>query len=136
MPAFNNHRYDYAVSHTHLGIKGRLLKNTKKAAIKVYAEGGLGLALNRAKNFSSSSLIFQALSPPNFSDNTKTSFTYSLGAGVQKSLSTHCQLGLGYEFSDWGRSELGPSSGQTLNSGLKLNHLYSSSVLASLTYLQ
>ncbi|HAT8718368.1 TPA: porin family protein, partial [Legionella pneumophila] len=62
-------------------------------------------------------------------------FTYTLGAGVQKSISEHWQLGVGYEFADWGKSELGRASGQTLNEGLKLNHLYTNGVVLNLTYV-
>ncbi|HAT9492397.1 TPA: porin family protein, partial [Legionella pneumophila subsp. pneumophila] len=38
-------------------------------------------------------------------------------------------------FADWGKSELGRASGQTLNEGLKLNHLYTNGVVLNLTYV-
>lgn len=42
-------------------------------------------------------------------------------------------LGVGYEFADWGKSEPGRALGQTRNSGVDLNHLYTNGVLFNLT---
>lgn len=42
--------------------------------------------------------------------------------------------GIGYEFADWGRSQLNRAPGQTLNSGLSLSHLYTNGFLFNLTY--
>jgi len=70
----------------------------------------------------------------NFASNTTTAFTYTLGAGVQRHLNQHWQAGIGYEFSDWGRRQLNRASGQTLNSGLSLPHLYTNGLLFNLTY--
>ena len=58
-----------------------------------------------------------------------------MGAGVQKALNNHWQVGVGYEFADWGKSTLGRSLGQTLNTGLSLNYFYTNGVLFNLTYL-
>ena len=71
---------------------------------------------------------------PNFTSNTTTAFTYTLGAGVQRHLNQHLQAGVGYEFADWGRSQLSRASGQTLNTGLSLSHLYTNGFLFNLTY--
>lgn len=80
-------------------------------------------------------MIFEALPNPNFADHTKTAFTYTLGVGVQKAFNDHWQVGIGYEFADWGKSKLGRASGQTMNSGLALNHLYTNGILFNLTYV-
>ncbi|HHX3357169.1 TPA: outer membrane protein, partial [Legionella anisa] len=96
---------------------------------------GVGVGFNRAHDFTNTPLIFEALPNPDFADHTKTAFTYTLGAGVQKALNDHWQIGAGYEFADWGKSELGRAFGQTMNSGLALNHLYTNGVLFNLTYV-
>jgi hypothetical protein len=44
-------------------------------------------------------------------------------------------VGAGYEFADWGKSGLNRAAGQTLNTGLALNHLYTNGVLVNLTYV-
>lgn len=55
--------------------------------------------------------------------------------GAQKALNQHWQVGVGYEFADWGISQLGRAAEQTQNSGLTLNHLYTNGVLFNLTYI-
>lgn len=90
---------------------------------------------NRAHDFTNTPLIFEALPNSNFTSNTKTAFSYTLGAGIQKILNYHWQVGIGYEFSDWGKSELGRAPGQSLNTGLSLKHLYTNGVLFNFTYV-
>ncbi|MGL6035737.1 MAG: porin family protein, partial [Legionella sp.] len=60
---------------------------------------------------------------------------YTVGAGLQKSLNDNWQVGVGYEFADWGKSQLASAPEQTLNSGLGLNHLYTNGVLLNVTYV-
>lgn len=72
---------------------------------------------------------------PNFSSHTHTTFTYTLGVGVQKVLNQNWQVGVGYEFADWEKNQLSRAEGQTLNSGLTQNHLYTNGVLLNITYL-
>ncbi len=132
--AYNNYRYAYQVQHTHIAVKGKLLRDTPFYALRPYLSGSLGLGFNRAHDFSNTPTLFQAVTTPNFADNTSTSFTYTLGIGVQRALKEHWQAGVGYEFSDWGSSHLGRSPGQTLNKGLSLNHLYTNGLLFNLTW--
>ena len=70
----------------------------------------------------------------NFAAYTQTSFTYTLGAGIQKILTNHWQVGLGYEFADWGQSRLNRASEQTIGQGLSLSHLYTNGLVFNLTY--
>jgi opacity protein-like surface antigen len=100
-----------------------------------WVSASLGVRFNRAHDFTNTSLIFEALPNNNFTNHTKTAVTYTLGAGVQKSISEHWQLGVGYEFADWGKSELGRAFRQTMNSRLALNHLCTNGVLVNLTYV-
>lgn len=133
-PQFDNHAYAYKVLHSRVAVKGKLLKESG-SWVTPWVSGSVGIGFNRAHGFSNTPLIFEALPNPNFTNHTETAFTYTLGAGVQKSLNEHWQLGVGYEFADWGKSELGRTAGQSLNSGLKLNHLYTNGVLLNVTYV-
>lgn len=133
-PEFNNHSYQYKIRNSRIAVKGKLLLD-KGYWLMPWVSASLGVGFNRAHDFTNTPLIFEALPNPNFKNHTKTAFTYTLGAGVQKSISEHWQLGVGYEFADWGKSELGRASGQTLNEGLKLNHLYTNGVVLNLTYV-
>lgn len=130
---FNNYIYSYKVNHVHLALKGKLLAN-RGYWLTPWVSGSLGVGFNRAYSFSNTPTIFEAVPNNNFASNTETAFTYTLGAGVQRALNQHWQVGVGYEFADWGQSQLGRSSGQTLNSGLSLNHLYTNGFLFNLTY--
>lgn len=134
-PEFDNHRYNYKVRQTRIAVKGKLLFSNETFLLTPWVSGSAGIGFNRARSFSNTPVIFEALPNPNFSNHTETDFTYTLGVGVQKSLNGHWQVGVGYEFADWGKSELGHTSGQTLNTGLKLNHLYTNGVLLNLTYM-
>lgn len=133
-PQFANYSYRYKGQNTRLALKGKLLLD-KGYWLMPWVSASLGVGFNRAHDFTNTPLIFEALPNNNFEDHTKTAFTYTLGAGVQKSISEHCQAGVGYEFVDWGKSELGRALGQTMNSGLALNHLYTNGVLLNLTYV-
>lgn len=133
-PLLDNYTYSYKVYHTHVVVKGKLLLD-KGYWLLPWISGSIGVGFNGALSFTSTPTIFQAEPSPNFASHTKASFTYTVGAGVQKALSQHWQVGVGYEFADWGKSTLGRAAGQTSNQGLMLNHLYTNGVLFNLTYL-
>ncbi|KTD16483.1 outer membrane protein [Legionella jordanis] len=133
-PQFANYRYDYKLFHSHIAVKGKLFKELGYW-VTPWVSGSLGVGFNRSYDFNNSPLIPEALANSNFSNHTKTAFTYTVGAGVQKHLGAHWSIGAGYEFADWGKSELGKAAGQLFDNRLKLNHLYSNAVLFNLTYL-
>jgi len=133
-PQFDNYSYHYIISHSHIAIKGKLLKDCGYWFIP-WVSGSIGLGFNRAHNFINTPLIFEALPNANFANHTTTALTYTLGIGVQKSINDQWQVGIGYEFADWGKSKLERAAGQTMHSGLKLSHLYTNGVLFNLTYV-
>jgi len=133
-PQFDNYSYRYKVRHSRVALKGKLLLD-KSYWVMPWVSASLGVGFNRAHDFTNTPLIFEALPNNNFEDQTKKAFTYTLGAGVQKSIRKHWQMGVGYEFTDWGKSELGRALGQTMNAGLALNHIYTNGVLFNLTYV-
>lgn len=100
-----------------------------------WVSASIGVGFNRAHDFMTTPLIFEALPNPNFADHTKPAFTYMLSAGVQKSISENWLVGVGYEFADWGKSELSRAFEQTMNSGLALNQLYINGVSFNLAYI-
>jgi len=131
---FDNHSYSYRVQHTRVALKGKIIAGSSYRMMP-WLSASVGAGFNRAKSYSNTPLIFEALPNSNFNNNTKTSFSYTLGAGVQKAVSAHWQAGIGYEFADWGKSQLGRAEGQTMNNGLALSHLYTNGVLFNLTYI-
>ncbi len=133
-PQFNNYRYSYHITHAHVALKGKLLMDRSTMLIP-WISGSIGVGFNHAHRFNNTPLIFEAVKNSNFASNTKTALTYTVGAGVQKTLSKHWQMGIGYEFADWGKSQLDRAEGQTMNSGLALNHLYTNGFLVNISYL-
>lgn len=133
-PNFENYRYHYNIQHTHLALQGKLLAELAHGWMP-WVSFGLGVGWNNSHDFKNSPLIDEALSTPNFSSHTQTSFTYTVGLGLQKTLNQHWQWGLSYQFADWGKSQLGRAAEQSLDSGLALDHLYTNGVLFNLTYI-
>ena len=134
-PQFNNYLYRYKLQHTHLAVKGKLLADMGYVVMP-WVSGSIGVGFNRAYAFNNVPVIEEAVKNPNFTDHTKTSFTYTVGAGIQHSFTDHLQVGIGYEFADWGKSSLGRAAGQTMNKGISLNHLYTNGFLVNFTYVR
>lgn len=133
-PQFTNHSYNYKIQHSHVALKGKLLLDLDLALMPWFS-GSFGVGYNRSLNYTNTPFIFEALSNANFTAFTQTAFTYTVGGGLQKALNMNWQVGIGYEFADWGKSKLGRAIGQTLNTGLKLDHLYTNGVLLNLSYI-
>jgi hypothetical protein len=133
-PQFNNYTYSYKIQHLHIAFKTKVLAPLEWSFLP-WVSAGLGVGLNRAYDFKSAPTIYEALPVPGFGSSTKTALTYSLGVGIQYVYSSNWQIGLGYEFADWGKSELSRAEGQSLGAGVKLDHLYTDGILLNLTYL-
>lgn len=133
-PIFDNYVYRYKIQHTHLAAKGKLQFDVGYL-VQPWVNASLGVAWNNAYNFITTPVIFPAVAVPNFTRRTTTAFTWTAGAGLQYACNPNWQVGIGYEFADWGRSQFGRAAEQTLNNGLALNNIYTNAVLANLTYL-
>ncbi|HHF7366758.1 TPA: porin family protein [Legionella bozemanae] len=133
-PEFENYSYQYKIWNDRVAVKGKLLLD-RGYWLMPWVSASLGVGFSRAHDFTSTSLIFEALPNTNFIDHTKTAFTCTLGAGLQKAISDHWQIGACYELADWGKSEIGQALEQIMNIGLALNRLYTNEVLFNLTYM-
>ncbi|MBV9576706.1 MAG: porin family protein [Gammaproteobacteria bacterium] len=133
-PNFNNYTYQYKVAHTAINLKAKLLGHWNLPIIP-WISTSLGVAFNKAYAFSNTPTTFETIQSPDFSSHTTKAFTYAIGIGVERQLTSSWQIGAGYEFSDWGKSALGPVPGGGSNRGLSLSHLYTNSILFNLTYI-
>ncbi|WP_058476489.1 outer membrane protein [Legionella steigerwaltii] len=133
-PEFDNFFYTYKINHTHIAAKGKLIGNFN-VLVNPYLSGSLGVGFNRAHDFTITPKIVEEVPAPEFTSNTHTAFSYTVGVGVQKEFYSRWQFGIGYEFADWGKSNLGRAPGQTLNNGLSLNHLYTNELQFSLSLI-
>lgn len=132
-PQFNNYAYGYQIQHAHLAVKAKVFKEINYPVLP-WISASIGVGFNRSNSFYNTPLISEAVIQNNFAAYTQTSFTYTLGAGIQKILTNHWQVGLGYEFADWGQSRLNRASEQTIGQGLSLSHLYTNGLVFNLTY--
>lgn len=133
-PDFNNYNYKYNIQHAHIAVKARLLTEVVSNWFG-YISGSLGVGFNHAHNFIITPKIFEEVPAPAFTNNDTTTFTYTLGLGIETYILQNWRAGIGYQFADLGKSELGRAQGQTLNSGISLNNLYTHQLLFSISYL-
>lgn len=133
-PMFDNFTYTYKVNHVHVAVKGRLVGNNSRF-LEPYISASLGVGFNHAYHFTMTPKISEEVVPPAFQSNTTTTFSYTLGIGLQKSFTSHIQAAIGYEFADWGKIQLARAPGQTVNQGPSLNHLYAQQLQFSLFYI-
>lgn len=133
-PDFNNFWYKYSVNHEHIAVKSKILASGLRF-VQPYISGSVGVGFNHAHDFTITPKIFQEIPAPGFNNNTNTAFTYTLGAGIQRAITKSISVGIGYEFADWGRSDLASAPGQTMNSGLQLNHIYTNQLQFSLSFV-
>lgn len=133
-PQFDNFEYHYKIQHTYVGAKGKLLWEAGHR-VQPWISASAGVAFNKSYDFVNRPTLFEAIANSNFGSNSQTAFSYTLGLGVQGLINSHWQLGVGYEFADWGKSSLDRASGQTLGSGLSLDHLYTQGLIFNVTYL-
>lgn len=133
-PSFNNYIYGYHIQQGHVALKAKVFKDFHYSLLP-WVSGSVGVGFNRAHGFYNQALIFEAIPQNNFGDHTQTSFTYTVGAGLQTIINSNWQAGIGYEFADWGQSHLNPALGQTQGTGLSLSHLYTNGLMFNLTYI-
>lgn len=132
-PNFDNFSYRYNIRQKRVALKGLLLSHAFSRAWLPYLSSSAGIGFNKADSFTIIPTLFSAVAPPAFQNNTITSFSYTFGVGLRKTLNAHWQAGIGYEFADWGKSRFNPASGQTLNTSVQLNHLYTNELQFSLS---
>lgn len=133
-PTFNNYTYNYQILHGHIALKAKVFKDSPYS-FKPWVSGSVGVGFNSAYDFNNTALNSETIPQNNFGNNTQTTFTYTVGTGLQKIINQNWQIGMGYEFADWGKSQLNRAAAQTINSGLSLDHLYTNGLLFNLTYI-
>lgn len=130
-------RYEYKVSHGMVGARGKLITAATYAYVQPYITGLIGAGFNHVHGYHTIPQVDTELAPLWFEDNTNSFvFTYALGAGAQKMINPNWNVGLGYEFTAWGKSDLGDAaSSMWTGSGPRLSNIYTHSILFAITYL-
>ena len=133
-PLFNNFTYTYRVSNVSILAKTKWFYEKLHDLYLPYVSAGVGIACTRSYGYAMNTLIFEALPISNFQNHLVTAFTYTLGLGIHKVITSHWQIGMGYEWSDWGQSALGNASGQTNGGTIKLNQLHTQQLQFTFNY--
>lgn len=108
--------------------------------LKPYVLAGIGSAWNRFYNYDErpTDPSLSAAPATGFTDHTKQTFTYELGAGLQyllwndKAHDVQYTTSLGYQYFNLGNGALGNSDAQTSAGRLKIKNLYTQAIVASL----
>lgn len=133
-PNFNNYNYSFDVNHSQIAIKGKLLSDVNMV-VQPYVSASIGYGNNNAHEFTISPKIFQEIPAPFFTDNSVSALNYAFGIGIQKAINPSFQLGVGYEFANYGKAQLSPAAGQTIGNGLSALHVFTNQLLFSATYV-
>lgn len=132
---FANHVYHYQLRHSQVTLKARVLADMN-LFVTPWIGASAGVGFNNANEFSNAPLIPEALPNNNFYAYTKNGFTYNIEVGIQRKVMNNWQIGFGYQFADWGKSQLGQAIGQSVGKrGLAFNHLYTNGFLFNMTYI-
>lgn len=126
-------RYQYKVSHVRAEFKGKLIA-AGYHLVQPYLSGSFGVGFNHAHDYIPTATYPALYAPSWFNTNSTVAFSYTVGAGIQRMVTPNWQVGVGYEFADWGKNYLGGDDG-TLNQGPGSAHLYTNELLFSLSYL-
>ncbi|MDF1677640.1 MAG: porin family protein [Legionellaceae bacterium] len=135
-PDFSNFTYNYEVNQFRVAFKARLVETDPKylKAVKPYLSGEVGGGANRSTRYFTTRTIDTAVLQPPFANNTVLALTYAFGAGLQGNVTPHVQVGVGYEFANWGKNNLGIANGQTTPDRLGSSHLYVNELQFSVLY--
>lgn len=131
-------KYFYKVSNTRISLKGKMLA-AWPYVIKPYISGSTGVGFNRSFNYGYTTPPFAMpySNRPYYANNTVVAFSWTAGIGIQGNLNDHWQVGVGYEFADWGKNNFKQLLVKNPNEyyiGLHSNSLYTNSVQFSLSY--
>ena len=134
-PAFNNYSYSYQVRNSRFGLKLKALYDTGFYDVLAYLSGSAAAARNHASSFAITPLLGSEVPAPLFSDHTTTSFSYTIGLGIEALVDPNWRVGIGYQFANWGQSQLTRAPGQTVGNGLHVANFRVQELMVSLSYV-
>ncbi len=126
---------NYTIASKQWLLEAKLL-NTQLGLYHPYVSAGTGVAFNQVSDYQTSVPYTETFTRM-YANNTTTTFSYTLGTGLDIDLSEHLRLGVGYRFSDLGHVSLGDATidSTPVSGTLAQSHLYAQTLLAQLTWL-
>jgi opacity protein-like surface antigen len=133
--AYSGSNYVYHTNHSRIAIRGKMMADPKGNIVQPYITASVGVAFNAAYGYETIPWINPTVSSLWFDKKTSLAFTYSAGLGLEKTLSPHWAVGVGYEFSDWGKSGFNQATTQPwVYDGPQLTHMYEHRGIVSISY--
>lgn len=131
----NQYSYNYRVASQQLVLEATFLYKYAQY-FQPYLSAGLGAARNKVYRYTTTVPPFITFTPQ-FNDNTNTTVSYFVGAGIDADIYQQWRIGAGYRFTDLGRANLGAGNVDVsaIISGLSQQHLYAHEVIAQVSYL-
>jgi opacity protein-like surface antigen len=131
----DQYSYHYSVLTRQLLAESKLLYRFKERYLP-YILLGLGAAFNDTSDYGTNVPPFLTFTRQ-YKNNTQTSFSYTIGFGIDVDVLDHLRLGVGYRFADFGQVKLGNATIDTtsVNGTLAQSHLYASEILAQVTWV-
>jgi opacity protein-like surface antigen len=117
---FHKFNYKYRLSHTDVGIKGKLIYDSA-LIMNPYVSAGIGMNFNQALGLDVSSLSNEETFNPSVENQSSSSFMYQVGVGLHEVLNTHWLLSIGYQFKYIGQSHLNVDGNQLSSGAFYLN---------------
>src|SRR3990167_5278570 len=130
------HNYRYNFRGRQLLLVAKFLTTVNKK-YHPYISVGVGASFNTMGHFNTSTTETGSINlAPTFNSNTHRAFSYSLGLGMDTTVSKHVRIGLGYQFTDLGSASLA-NGGVVFNNYTspvpfipRLSHVYVNQLIA------
>ena len=131
----NHYIYHYSILTRQLLAEGKLFY-VYKEHYRPYLLLGMGAAFNKAYDYytnASPYLTFTRM----YANQTSTSFSYSVGLGIDFDITKQIRLGVGYRFANLGKIELGNATIDNVNVAgtLSRSNTYINEVLGQITWV-
>lgn len=133
LPEFNNLDYQFNIK-TFSAMATTYLSFSFSELWQPYFNGGIGVSSNHAYGYKETPRIFGAFPMEPYENDTTYNFAYSLGLGLMCVVSKQFALGLGYQFSDFGKASLGVSPAQETTQTLHANPVQLQQLLLNVSW--
>lgn len=131
VPQFTTETYSYNVNELRVLAKGKILFDLNFYETRPFLTAGIGIGFNHSYGYA---VKPTSASTALFKSNTQTALATTLGVGFEEVINDHWHAAIGYEYANWGKSQLDAAAHQITTPGLVVNNVYVNTVLLSLLY--
>lgn len=133
----DEYEYEYNITSYQGLLEAKLLGEWE--GFYPYISAGAGMVFNNAKGYDTTLTTYDSCDcslTPSYGNYTQTSFSYTLGAGIDYDIAPYLRFGVGYRYTDLGEAQLdhGELAGTELTETLNSVDLKAQQVIAQLTY--